>query len=74
VNIHQAKTHLSQLLQEVEHGQEVVIARSWMPAMADPSNCRPNLTKNSRFNNSLIGATVETGFIEFAPHQSCQVK
>jgi hypothetical protein len=26
VNVHQAKTHLSQLLQEVEQGQEVVIA------------------------------------------------
>lgn len=30
VNIHQAKTHLSQLLQEVEQG-EVVIARSGVP-------------------------------------------
>jgi antitoxin (DNA-binding transcriptional repressor) of toxin-antitoxin stability system len=26
VNIHQAKTHLSQLLQEVQQGREVVIA------------------------------------------------
>ena len=31
VNVHQAKTHLSQLLQEVERGQEVVIARSGVP-------------------------------------------
>lgn len=31
VNIHQAKTHLSQLLQEVEQGHEVVIARSGVP-------------------------------------------
>jgi prevent-host-death family protein len=31
VNVHQAKTHLSQLLQEVEAGQEVVIARSGVP-------------------------------------------
>lgn len=31
VNIHQAKTHLSQLLLEVEQGQEVVIARSGVP-------------------------------------------
>ena len=36
VNVHQAKTHLSQLLQEVEQGQEVVIARSGVPiALAD---------------------------------------
>jgi antitoxin (DNA-binding transcriptional repressor) of toxin-antitoxin stability system len=31
VNVHQAKTHLSLLLQEVEQGQEVVIARSGVP-------------------------------------------
>lgn len=31
MNVHQAKTHLSQLLQEVERGQEVVIARSGVP-------------------------------------------
>jgi prevent-host-death family protein len=31
VNVHQAKTHLSQLLQQVERGQEVVIARSGTP-------------------------------------------
>ena len=31
VNIHQAKTHLSQLLQVVEQGEEVVIARAGVP-------------------------------------------
>lgn len=31
VNVHQAKTHLSRLLQEVEQGEEVVIARSGVP-------------------------------------------
>lgn len=31
VNVHQAKTHLSQLLQEVEQGEEVVIARAGVP-------------------------------------------
>ena len=31
VNVHQAKTRLSQLLQEVEQGQEVVIARAGVP-------------------------------------------
>jgi antitoxin (DNA-binding transcriptional repressor) of toxin-antitoxin stability system len=31
VNIHQAKTQLSQLLQVVEQGQEVVIARAGVP-------------------------------------------
>ena len=31
VNVHQAKTHLSQLLQVVKQGQKVVIARSGVP-------------------------------------------
>jgi len=31
VNIHQAKTHLSRLLAEVEGGEEVVIARNGRP-------------------------------------------
>jgi prevent-host-death family protein len=31
INVHQAKTHLSQLLQQVEQGSEVVIARSGVP-------------------------------------------
>ena len=31
VNVHQAKTQLSQLLQEVEQGEEVVIARAGVP-------------------------------------------
>lgn len=31
VNVHQAKTHLSRLLQRVEAGEEVVIARAGKP-------------------------------------------
>lgn len=31
VNIHEAKTHLSRLLLEVENGQEVTIARAGRP-------------------------------------------
>ncbi|MFM7453038.1 MAG: type II toxin-antitoxin system Phd/YefM family antitoxin [Cyanobium sp.] len=31
VNVHQAKSQLSRLLQQVEQGQEVVIARSGVP-------------------------------------------
>lgn len=31
VNIHEAKTHLSRLLEEVEAGEEVVIARNGKP-------------------------------------------
>jgi len=31
VNVHEAKTHLSRLLDEVESGQDVVIARAGRP-------------------------------------------
>jgi prevent-host-death family protein len=31
VNIHEAKTHFSQLIERVERGEEVVIARSGKP-------------------------------------------
>lgn len=31
VNVHEAKTHLSKLLQQVEQGEEVVIARAGVP-------------------------------------------
>jgi prevent-host-death family protein len=31
VNVHQAKTHLSKLLENVEAGEEIVIARSGKP-------------------------------------------
>jgi prevent-host-death family protein len=31
VNVHEAKTHLSKLLLEVEHGREVTIARDGVP-------------------------------------------
>lgn len=31
VNIHEAKTHLSKLLEQVESGEEIIIARSGTP-------------------------------------------
>lgn len=45
VNIHEAKTHLSRLLAQVEAGEEVIIARSGEPiarivAIAKPSKER----------------------------------
>ena len=40
VNIHEAKTHLSNLLEEVRKGKEVVIAKSGKP-MAKLTGCAP---------------------------------
>ena len=33
VNIHEAKTHLSKLIEQAEHGEEVVIARAGKPVV-----------------------------------------
>jgi prevent-host-death family protein len=67
VNVHQAKTHLSQLLQEVEQGQEVVIARSGVPiarlvawrapvqAIAAPGAMRGQIQLSDDFDAPLDG-------------------
>jgi prevent-host-death family protein len=42
VNIHEAKTHLSRLLKQVEDGNEVLIARGGQPvARLVPYNAQP---------------------------------
>jgi prevent-host-death family protein len=50
VTIHQAKTHLSRLLQQVEMGEEVVVCRGKLPVAkivpSGPSRvCRPKVGK-----------------------------
>lgn len=40
VNVHQAKTHLSRLLAQVEAGEEIVIARRGKP-VARLVSCKP---------------------------------
>jgi len=37
VNIHDAKTHLSHLIEEVEHGEDVVIARHNLRIPVNPA-------------------------------------
>ena len=60
VNVHQAKTHLSQLLQEVEQGQgqELVIARSVVPIarlVAAPGAMRGQIQLSDDFDAPLDG-------------------
>lgn len=48
VNIHEAKTHLSKLLEAVESGEEIIIARSGKPIarlLAVPSETRQKKRK-----------------------------
>lgn len=58
VNVHQAKTQLSQLLQDVEQGQEVVIAClvAWKPeglTVAAPGAMRGQIVMAADFNAPL---------------------
>lgn len=54
VNIHQAKTHLSKLLERVAQGEEVVIAKAGKPvakliAIKPKTGCRPLGTAKGDF-------------------------
>ncbi len=51
INIHEAKTHLSQLVEDVAHGDEIIIAKAGKPVAllvgiaATPAPRRPGLLK-----------------------------
>ena len=52
VNVHEAKTHLSKLLAEVEKGHEIILARGGKPI----AKIVPFLQKKNRFTfNDLKG-------------------
>lgn len=52
VNVHEAKTHLSKLLAEVEKGHEIILARGGKPV----AKIVPFLHKKNRFKfNDLKG-------------------
>jgi prevent-host-death family protein len=54
VNVHEAKTQLSKLLQLVEQGEEVVIARNGEPvARLGPYVARPKRTGRGMFKGQI---------------------
>ncbi len=64
VNVHEAKTHLSKLLERVERGEEVVIARSGRPVARlvavekprkrrEPGSARGRIRMSEDFDASL---------------------
>jgi prevent-host-death family protein len=57
VNIHEAKTHLSRLLQKVAQGEEVIIARAGRPVA--------KLVKIEPKSKRVFGSA--TGTIKFTP-------
>lgn len=52
VNIHYAKTHLSQLIEQAENGEEVILARNGKPAV----KLTPVAVKTKK--RSILGAGV----------------
>jgi prevent-host-death family protein len=62
VNVHEAKTHLSQLLEQVEAGERIVIARAGHPiAMLTPY--RP-ATRGRKLGQFAGQATIHVDFDE----------
>lgn len=59
VNIHEAKTHLSRLLEQVEAGQEIVLARAGKPCakLVPLGKAAP-----SRMPGRLVGRVTEAFF------------
>jgi prevent-host-death family protein len=54
VNIHHAKTHLSQLVEAVSHGEEIIIARAGKPAAKlVPISSAPVKRKPGRLKNKI---------------------
>jgi len=62
VNIHEAKTNLSRLIEEVEHGEEVIIARHNRPVARlvafsaverKPGSMKGKISINGDFNAPL---------------------
>lgn len=48
VNVHEAKTQLSKLLERVESGEEIVIARNGRPVATLSAHRRPSTTRSGR--------------------------
>jgi len=66
VNIHEAKTHLSSLIEDAEHGEEIVIARhnrpvarlvsfSQAPITRKPGSMRGQIRMSDDFDAPLPG-------------------
>jgi prevent-host-death family protein len=63
VNVHEAKTHLSKLLDQAIAGEEVVITRSGKPLVRLTST---NLYRTMYWHNSKVRPREEAGFARHA--------
>lgn len=54
VNVHEAKTHLSRLLERVERGEEIVIARAGKPvALLVPAEPKPKRGMYGKYKGQI---------------------
>lgn len=65
VNIHEAKTHLSRLLERVALGEEIVIARAGEPV----AKLSPLAPKRARTPGGAVGVKVTDSFFEPLPSE-----
>jgi len=67
VNIHEAKTHLSRLIERAEHGTEIIIAKAGTPKVRlAPVSAEPLVRRPGRFAGSLV---VTDAFFEPLPEE-----
>jgi antitoxin (DNA-binding transcriptional repressor) of toxin-antitoxin stability system len=59
VNVHEAKTHLSRLLEEVEAGETVVIARNGQPIAELSAIVRPTMADAARALRAEFGIRLD---------------
>lgn len=66
VNVHEAKTHLSRLLERVERGERIVIARSGRPiAVLTALDARPPEPRSPGHEPIVIGPDFDAPLPEF---------
>ena len=70
VNIHEAKTHLSRLLAQVEAGEEVIIARNGTP-VARLVACKPEPKRQFGSMKGLI--SIDERFFEPLPEEELEL-
>ncbi len=67
VNIHEAKTHLSKLIERASHGEEVIIARAGKPVAR--LTAIPPVKRGRQFGAMKGKAVVSDAFFEPLPEQ-----
>ena len=70
VNVHEAKTHLSRLLAQVEAGEEVTIARNGKP-VARVVACKPRVVRRPGMFKGKI--TIDDSFFDPLPEEELRL-